>query len=83
MMYTHTRTRVYVYTSVGKRERGLSSRNVYNNVDVTLNDDELRIADFCRGKEIPNFNLIANTPSINGSGNECANMSSSSFIPAL
>lgn len=46
MMYTHTRTRVYVYTSVGKRERGLSSRNVYNDVDVTLNDDELRIADF-------------------------------------
>lgn len=44
--HTHTRTRVYVYTSVGKRERGLSSRNVYNNVDVTLNDDELRIADF-------------------------------------
>lgn len=39
-IHTHTYIRIY------KRERGLSSRNVYNNVDVTLNDDELRIADF-------------------------------------
>lgn len=37
---------MYIYILVGKRERGVSSRNVYNNVDVTLNDDELRIADF-------------------------------------
>lgn len=33
-----------IHNSVGKR--GVSSKNVYNNVDVTLNDDELRIADF-------------------------------------
>lgn len=44
MMYTHTHTHTCI--RIYKRERGLSSRNVYNNVDVTLNDDELRIADF-------------------------------------